>query len=140
MHGDPSSPQYIVTYGANRRKYRVVEEATWCELCMNPGSRFWNEDWIGDGEYRVYCIQCVGPESLPVWVVVQYADTLHRGGHTLLYLADAKSGQVASRLDPDTWSDVDRARQYAARHGGMIAWVHESGEVRLSDGSPVGKL
>ena len=135
MHGD-DSPKYFLAYEPNPRKIAVREKPKWCELCGDWGARLMIEGRKDDA----YCIQCVGPESLPVWVVVQFADTLRRGGHTALYLADAKNGQVASRLDPSTWSDMDRAHQYAVRHGGRIAWIHESGEVRLPDGSPVGGL
>jgi hypothetical protein len=136
MHGDHDSPKHIVTYGSNPRKIAVRDEPSWCELCADPGAQL-----VLEGrEDETFCIQCVGPEKFAVWVVVQLRDMLLQGGHAVAYLVDAKSGQVASRLDPNTWSDMDRARQYAARHGGKIAWVHESGEVRLFDGCPVGGL
>jgi hypothetical protein len=95
---------------------------------------------IDGHEDKTYCIYCVDPEALPVWVVVQFSDRPTFRGRPRVFLADAKSGQVASRLEPSTWSDMDRARQYAIRHGGSIAWVNESGEVWFQDGSPVGDL
>jgi len=136
MQSKDDSPRYFPAYESNPRMIAVADTPAWCELCADPEARL----MINSCEDKTYCIYCVGPEVLPVWVVVQFSDRPTYGRRPRVFLADAKSGQVASRLEPSTWSDMDRARQYAIRHGGSIAWVNESGEVRFQDGSPVGEL
>ena len=136
LHSKDDSPEYFPAYETNPRMIAVADRPAWCDLCADPEARL----MIEGREDRTYCIQCIDPEVLPVWVVVQYSDRPTYRGRPSVFLADAKSGQVASRLEPSTWSDMDRARQYAIRHGGSIAWVIESGEVRFQDGSPVGGL
>ena len=136
MQSKDDSPRYFPAYESNPRMIAVADRPAWCELCADPEARL----MINGCEDKTYCIYCVDPEALPVWVVVQYSN---RPTHTIspnVFLVDAKSGQVASRFEPSTGSDMDRARNYAVRNGGRIAWVNESGEIRLLDGSPVDGL